>query len=591
MKSRLGSLFGLRFQAGGHHAPTLRGRRTAASTFTHAGSEASSRTVESRSRAAAPAPHAAVRGRPASGHAGATTLPTPRTHALEGEEAVAEAVGEFETVGTRHLPPDPAIMKAIGLNHAFESAIADLVDNSIDAEADRVLIRFVLQGGLINRLLVVDNGRGMDASAIDAAMQLGRAKKDSHRALGHFGMGLKSATFSQASVLTVLSRTRECAAQGRRMRREATGSGFECDLLAQEQVEAALNDHWPRFATETGTIVRWDDIRTFPASSDRSVTDAYLEAKQSLLRHHLGLMFHRLLENDSISISIDVFDADAGESGFVFDVEPIDPFGYVRSGVPGYPKKLTAHLGSREILLECHIWPGGSDSPYFKLASGSVESYQGFYLYRNDRLLSAGGWGGVAQETKRRKLARVSIDIEDHLDAFTMSMEKSGVRMVADLVRAIEIAESADGETFQSYLATAERTFQESNRRTRKRTPILPPGSGLSPKVKRAIARETTFVSGEDPLEIRWKSFSTEAFIEVDTARRILWLNNRYRDALLRGGRGGLNDAPLVKALLFLLYEDVFRGTLLGPRDRDNISMWGEILTAAAEVEAKDSHD
>lgn len=502
-----------------------------------------------------------------------------------------EAVAEFETVGTRRLPPDPAIMKAIGLNHAFESAIADLVDNSIDAGADRVLVRFILHGGLIDRLLVVDNGHGMDESDIDGAMQLGRAKRDSRRTLGHFGMGLKSATFSQASVLTVLSRKSESIAQGRRMRREPEGSGFECDVLATEQVELALNDQWPGFVTATGTIVRWDDIRTFPASRDPSVTDAFLETKHGLLRHHLGLMFHRLLERQSISISVDVFDADGDESGFVFGVEPIDPFGYVRSGVSGYPKKLTAHYGGRSIPLECHIWPGGSDSQYFKLAGGSADSYQGFYLYRNDRLLSAGGWGGVAQENKRRKLARVSIDIEEHLDAFTMSMEKSGVRMVADLVHAIEIAVSDDGDSFQSYLATAEGAFQEANKRTRKRTPILPPGSGIPPGVKRTIAREATFVAGEEPLEIRWKNSSKAAFIEVDAGRRILWLNSRYRDAVLRGGRGGLNDAPLVKALLFLLYEDVFRGTWLGPRDKDNISMWGEILTAAAEVEAKEFHD
>ncbi len=113
---------------------------------------------------------------------------------------------DFETVGYRSVPPDPGVLRAIGLNHAFESAVADLVDNSIDANARNVLIRFVLHGGLVDRLLVVDDGAGMDESQIDGAMQLGRAKSESLGALGHFGMGLKSASFSQASVLTVLSR-------------------------------------------------------------------------------------------------------------------------------------------------------------------------------------------------------------------------------------------------------------------------------------------------------------------------------------------------------------------------------------------------
>ena len=42
------------------------------------------------------------------------------------------------------LPPDPHIMDAIGGNHRLETAVADLVDNAIDAGASRVLIRFVI---------------------------------------------------------------------------------------------------------------------------------------------------------------------------------------------------------------------------------------------------------------------------------------------------------------------------------------------------------------------------------------------------------------------------------------------------------------
>lgn len=403
---------------------------------------------------------------------------------------MAGQVNQFRAVSTLRIPPNPGILKAIGLNHAFESAIADLVDNSIDAGAAHVLIRFVLREGLVDRIVVVDDGEGMDAVEIDAAMQLGRPKENSAGALGHFGIGLKSGSFSQASILTVLSRRKDGQAEGRRMTREGQGSGFECEVLDRKQVEAALDEQWPSFRTQHGTVVRWDVLRTFPASADPTVTAAFIENKQNELRHHLGLVLHRLLESDRVSIAIDVFDADLGESGLVFSVDPINPFAYIQTGLRGYPKTLWACLEDRKIPLECHIWPGGSDSQYFKLFGASVERFQGFFLYRNDRLLSPGGWGGVIQESKRRKLARVSANIEDHLDAFTMSMEKTGVRMVADLVRAIEVAKSDDGTIFQDYLADAEGAFKESNKRTRRRSPIVPPGAGFHPRVKKAIQRE-----------------------------------------------------------------------------------------------------
>jgi hypothetical protein len=149
------------------------------------------------------------------------------------------------------------------------------------------------------------------------------------------------------------------------MRRDG-GGGFECDVLDGSQIEVALDAPWPGLTTSHGTIIRWDSIRTFPKSSDLAVTNAFIEAKRGELCHHLGLMFHRLLESETIAISIDFLDVDDGAPGFRFDVEPVDPFGYPRSGARGYPATLIAHLGARSIPLRCHIWPGGLRLPVFQ---------------------------------------------------------------------------------------------------------------------------------------------------------------------------------------------------------------------------------
>lgn len=497
---------------------------------------------------------------------------------------MSEFLESVDAVEVRHVPPDPAILKAIGLHHNLESAIADLVDNSVDAEARLVRIRFVLQDGLLKQLLMIDDGNGMSEEEIDSAMHLARPKAVEGPALGHFGVGLQAASFSQASKLTVLSRAPGGAPQGRRAAREGA-PGFTTEVLEDGQVAAAF-DRAAGAGEATGTVVRWDEVHSFPASKDRAVTSAFLERAVSGLVHHLGLVFHRLLERSIVTIEIDSFDADTGEPGFPFSVKPIDPFAYARSGAAGYPKTLLARFGTSTIPLECHIWPGRSGSESFHLTGGTIDSFQGFYLYRHNRLLSAGGWLEVTPEHKRRRLARVAIDIEDHLDAFIMSAEKAGVLMTADLVHAVENAASEDGVTWQRFLSDSEEAFREANRRAPTSRPaVLEPGQGVHPRVKKALARELEFVEAEEPLKIKWRRFNSDDFLEVDRRERTLWLNKDYRAAILNGRHGGVNDAPILKALLFLLFEDVFKGAAYGPKDKDNAALWSEVLTAAALAE------
>src|SRR4051812_29338218 len=110
-------------------------------------------------------------------------------------------VGVVPTTGTIELRPDARSMDALGRHHAFDTAIADLVDNSIDATAQHVLIRFVRRGRRLMSLLVVDDGGGMTSSQLDVAMTVGGRRRYGERDLGRFGLGLKAASFSQARTL------------------------------------------------------------------------------------------------------------------------------------------------------------------------------------------------------------------------------------------------------------------------------------------------------------------------------------------------------------------------------------------------------
>lgn len=487
---------------------------------------------------------------------------------------------------TRRLPPDPKLMETIGLNHAFETAVADLVDNSVDAGAGRVLIRFVREGDRLVALTVVDDGKGMDDVTIDKAMTVGGRRAYEDRDLGHFGVGLKAASLGQADSLSVLSRAAGNPAVGRRWLIHKATNGFECDVIDHAFATTELERRWEFLSPVTGTVVRWDGVKSFPSSKRPEVVERYLEDTVLRIRQHLGLVFHRILESGRLVIGVDVEDLSLGETGPPFLVEPIDPFGYLRSGRGGYPKVLTAQLDDRPLELHCHIWPGRSQLPGFKLPGASVEGRQGFYFYRHDRLLQAGGWNGVVHPERHLQLARVAIDIDDSMAAmFVMNPEKTRVETRASFTTSVEAARGRGSFALSSYLQDATQTFKESRKRTSARPRVIPPGRGLSPKVRRAIAAELDFVPGEDPVDIRWTDFQDDSFFDVDRDQHVVWLNKAYRWAVIGERDASLNDAPLVKALLYLLMEDLFRGAYLGAKDKDNIELWQAILTAAARSE------
>jgi hypothetical protein len=490
---------------------------------------------------------------------------------------------EVPTEGSVELQPDPHALDSLGRNHSLETALADLVDNSLDAGARHILIRFIRRRTRLTGLYIVDDGRGMTAETIDTAMTLGGRRGYHHTDLGRFGVGLKTASFSQAASLTVMTRASGHAAVGRRWLQGQDRTGFHCDIVPAEFAGAELDRSWPFSTTPSGTVVRWDRVTGFPATDDAQQVATFLSRAIDHLRGHLGLMFHRILAADRTTITIDVEDIDEGV-GIPTKVGPLDPFGYPKPA-PGWPRTLTVDLKGQTLKIVCHIWPRRSNTEQYRLPGGA-ENRQGLYFYRRDRLLHTGGWEGIHAPDKTLQLARASIDIDgDVAGLFTMNPEKSRVTAGADFASAVTAARADDGTTVSDYLQAAESVWGISNQRaTAQRRPVVPPGKGINPRVAREIADELPQINGE-PLNIVWAKFDNDSFFEVDRTTTTLRLNNRYRSAVLGGRRGGLNDAPLAKTLMFLLMENVFQGAHLGTRDRDNIDLWQEILTTAARAE------
>ena len=98
--------------------------------------------------------------------------------------------------------PSALVNSLRAFGYALDTAVADLIDNSITAHARRIDIRFDWNSGA-PRISLTDDGDGMPEIELVAALRLGAINPAELRAaddLGRFGLGLKTASFSQARV-------------------------------------------------------------------------------------------------------------------------------------------------------------------------------------------------------------------------------------------------------------------------------------------------------------------------------------------------------------------------------------------------------
>jgi hypothetical protein len=320
------------------------------------------------------------------------------------------SIPDDDVVARVRLAPDAGLVKSLGANHTLESAIADLIDNSIDAGAKRVLILLLTDNEKLVEVQILDNGKGMNDDGITSAMTIGHQRQYEVSDLGNFGMGLKAASFGHSDVLTVWSSTRADTPVGRRIRRADFSKDFSCEVLSSSSATSFAARRRKAIGVTHGTSVVWTEIRN--AYRGRNVEEAarWLADTEQKLRTHLGVVFHRLIEKERLRIEVLVDERDQTERGIGVPVTAIDPFGYGTTGHPGYPKVLTASVDGHEVALTCHIWPGKTDVTGFRIGAKTGEQFQGFFIYRNDRLLQAGGWSGVANPSQTRQLARIELD-------------------------------------------------------------------------------------------------------------------------------------------------------------------------------------
>ena len=398
----------------------------------------------------------------------------------------------------------------------------------------------------------------MDDATLKEAMRFGSEQEKDGLQLGKYGIGLKTASLSQAKTVTVLSR-KDGSYCGRRWTIDNMKRGWLCATLDNAGIKQFLEQEFlPLEIKQSGTVVSWDDLEHF--QSMPTTIESIIKNTIHNISIDLGIRFHRFIKDGRIQIFVDAQSAGATPTTIYNKIIPLDPFSYPEPGKDGYPKKFSIELNPhRTITLESHIWPPKSKQLGYTLGGGKVSSRQGFYFYRNDRLIQAGGWNGYRDDNNEPhlSLARVKIDMPHNMDAdFQLDIKKSHVEPPSDFVTKVSAA-TQGRHSFKDFIQDALAIYGKQKTIDSAKFPHIP-GRGFPAKAAAEVRGILHEHGAEKPgaVNFSWKKLVPRKLFELDRDRHTIFLNKFYRKDILQSEKASLADAPLVKLLLFFLLQD-----------------------------------
>lgn len=305
------------------------------------------------------------------------------------------------------LPLAPILMEATrALGYSFESAIADLVDNSISAQASKIDI--ILLPNESPQLIIFDNGWGMTEKELEEALRYGARNPLDTRSesdLGRFGLGMKTASLSQGRKLVVVSK------------KDGQISGFSWDLdFVIARKDWILLEYGENEIRELPNIDLFDNVKSGTyllienfdkiASTTSNLTGTLRDYMNETISH-LELVFHRYL-NEGVDIYVNNY-----------KIKPRDPFLTTNKSTMAL-REQNITIENENIKVKPFVLPyiGKLKQEDLVKVGGKedLKNNQGFYIYRNKRLIIWGTWFRLTRKEELGKLARVMVDIPNSLD-------------------------------------------------------------------------------------------------------------------------------------------------------------------------------
>ncbi len=324
-------------------------------------------------------------------------------------------------IARESIPFAPNLIESMrSLGYSFETAIADLIDNSISANSSKIDI---LLSPIDNPyLIILDNGYGMNSNELEEALRYGAKnplEKRKNTDLGRFGLGMKSASLSQCRKLVVASK------------KDGLISCFSWDLDYIIQ-----NKEWMLLEYDSEEINKLPQIellKSLPSGTylmlenfDRISSSTYdlnttLNSYMNSTIDHLSLVFHRFL-NEGVDIYVNNN-----------KIIPRDPFLSTNRGTQPLPEQFIT-INNCRIRIKPYILPymNKLTSEDLQKVGGKedLRTNQGFYIYRNKRLIFWGSWFRLTRKEELSKLARVMVDIPNDLDeVWGVDIKKSTVHL------------------------------------------------------------------------------------------------------------------------------------------------------------------
>jgi hypothetical protein len=348
------------------------------------------------------------------------------------------------------------------LGYEFEDAIADIVDNSIEAQATVIRINFKFDG-LSSFVTIFDNGTGMTGQEIQKSLRFGSDRKYSkNNDLGRYGLGLKTASLSQARKLTVSSRKSQ-------QKFSVNSFCWDLDYIEKNNTweilsinKAALKEEVIAHLRETvGTVIIWENLdRLFNYKyPEGESAKKYVIQTSEKLKSHLGMVFHKHLSGEIKDKRVAIYINDE-------KIKAWDPYSRLESNTISL-ESISIPIEFNGLSSAIQIYPFilppqslfSNVSEHLK-ASGPNKwnKQQGLYIYRAKRIIQAGGWCGMRTNDEHSKLIRIAVDLPIELEElFQVNVAKKQVTIPTEIKQKILEKLSFSIHMAQEYYAKKEK--------------------------------------------------------------------------------------------------------------------------------------
>lgn len=351
------------------------------------------------------------------------------------------------------VPSAAALVESMrDFGYSLESALADVIDNSITANASNIWICTSSQVENL-KIAIIDDGHGMTYEQMLKAMPPGSSNpRDSREKtdLGRFGLGLKTASFSQCRKTTVATKCKG----------EDSAACWDLDYVSKKDrwlVQIPENPGglpWFDRIKKSGTMVLWENLDRLAGEKENAHTEideAGFNRRLSEVSAHLALVFHRFLSPETRSKKVNIFLNERL-------IESFDPFNSKSISTMRHPEEVLTY-NNQNIHVQAFTLPHhGNISREEWLKFAGTEGYlrnQGFYVYRQKRLIIHGTWFGLIRPTAFTQLTRVRLDIDNSLDAnWKIDVKKSSAQLPEEVRRQLKIiAERIESDGKRPYIA------------------------------------------------------------------------------------------------------------------------------------------